>query len=310
MQPARTCLAIFSLCIVSVVAAEPETPPSLAAKYPGDTGIEKDPKVIFTENFDDVSADALKKRWESVKDPQIMSSADDVPAGAANKHSLLMTHIGGKGDGGALYRRLPKGQDQVYARFYIKFDPDCAPIHHFGTNMGGYNPTTAWPQGGAGLRADGGKGFWTGGEPCGKNWRWDFYAYWCEMRGSPPKGQTWGNSFIHDKVLNVTRGKWQCIEFMIKVNDVGQSNGETALWIAGEKVSHLRKGSPKGKWVFDKFNPGEGGEGVRWSDAKGGPEYPTVAEGGEPFEGFRWRTTPELNVNFIWTYLYITGAPK
>jgi hypothetical protein len=174
-----------------------------------------------------------------------------------------MTHIGGKGDGAHLYRRLPKGQDQVYARFYVKFDPDCAPIHHFGTNIGGYNPSTPWPQGGAGLRPGGDKGFWVGVEPFGKNWRWDYYAYWCEMRGSPPKGQTWGNSFIHDKELKVTRGAWQCIEVMVKVNEVGKSNGELALWIDGEKVSQLAKDSPKGMWIFDKFTAGKGGDGRR-----------------------------------------------
>jgi hypothetical protein len=33
-------------------------------------------------------------------------------------------------------------------------------------------------------------------EPFGRNWTWDYYAYWNEMRGSPPRGQTWGNSFV------------------------------------------------------------------------------------------------------------------
>ena len=30
--------------------------------------------------------------------------------------------------------------------------------------------------------------------------------------------------------------------------------------------------------------------------------------GGAPFEGFRWRTVPELNVNFVWAYLYMTDV--
>jgi hypothetical protein len=148
-----------------------------------------------------------------------------------------------------------------------------------------------------------------GVEPFGNHWVWDYYTYWCEMGGSPPMGQTWGNSFIRDPTLKVERGRWICVEFRVKMNTVGESNGEMALWIDGKAVSRLGNGFPKGRWEFDKFNPGQGGEGVRWSDAKRGPEYFKVPEGGLPFEGFRWRTREELDLNYVWVYLYITKAP-
>jgi hypothetical protein len=130
------------------------------------------------------------------------------------------------------------------------------------------------------------------------------------MRGSPPKGQTWGNVFIRDPMLRVERGKWVCVEFMVKMNDIGDTNGELALWIDGKPVGHFGKGFPKGKWIYDKFHPGDGGEGVRWSDAKGGPERFPVPAGGAPFDGFRWRTTRELKLNYVWLYAYITRAPE
>src|SRR5256885_1186371 len=82
--------------------------------------------------------------------------------------------VGGKGNGGHLYRHLKPGYEKLYARFYVKFDPDCAPIHHFGTSIGGYNPPTPWPQGGAGLRPGGDKTFTLGIEPFGKSWVWDY----------------------------------------------------------------------------------------------------------------------------------------
>jgi hypothetical protein len=128
------------------------------------------------------------------------------------------------------------------------------------------------------------------------------------MRGSPPRGQTWGNSFIRDPNLQVKKGRWICVEQMIKLNDPKDSNGEQALWIDGRLVSHLGKGFPKGLWTYDKFNPGLGGQGVRWDDEKGGPERFEVPEGGTPFEGFRWRTVPELKVNYVWLYVY-TAKP-
>ena len=28
--------------------------------------------------------------------------------------------------------------------------------------------------------------------------------------------------------------------------------------------------------------------------------------GGEPFEGFRWRTSPDLKLNFLWLLHYVT----
>ena len=245
----------------------PPTQAGVAAEYPGDQGIERDSRVVFAENFEEPSLDVLKHHWQYVQNAEIMAFSADVPTGSSGKRSLLLTHVGGKGNGGHLYRNLKPGHEKLYARFYVKFDPDCAPIHHFGTNIGGYNPPTPWPQGGAGLRPGGEKAFTVGIEPFGKSWVWDYYTYWCEMRGSPPKGQTWGNSFIRDPRLKVERGRWTCVELMVTMNDPEDTNGEMALWIDGKPVSHLGKGFPKGKWVFDKFVPGEGGEGVRWNDA-------------------------------------------
>src|SRR5258705_36545 len=120
----------------------------------------------------------------------------------------------------------------------------------------------------AGKPPPGDKGFWTGIEPFGESWTWDYYTYWCDMRGSPPRGQTWGNTFVRDDSLKVARGKWTCVEVMVKINDVGESNGEMALWLDGKPISHLGQGFPKGKWVFDKFMPNQGGGSIRWNDSK------------------------------------------
>jgi hypothetical protein len=295
------------------VAAQHRAHDGIATKYPGDRGIEKDPAVVFVENFEQPSIDELEKRWDSAQHPDGMSFAQDSPAGSGGKQSLLMTHLGGTGTGSHLYRRLGKdgkGYEQLFARFYVKFDPDCAPIHHFGTCIGGNNPPTPWPMVSAGRPPEGEKSFWTGIEPFGQSWTWDYYTYWCDMRGSPPRGQTWGNVFIQDKSLKVERGKWICVEVMVKVNDVGDTNGELALWLDGKPISHLGKGFPKGKWVFDRFLKDQGGDSIRWNQAKGDRESFQTAAGGELFEGFRWRTSNDLKVNFVWAYLYITKAPE
>jgi len=290
-------LLIFAFCFSCAVQAEEsqsELRQGLASQYKGDKGIDKDPDVIFVENFEEDSLDAVKARWESVQNIDIMLLSPDVPAASAGKYSLLMSHIGGKGTGGHLYRRLLPGYEQLYVRFYVKFAQDCYPIHHF-VHLGGYNPSTPWPQGGAGIRPVGDERFTTGIEPYGKKWKWDFYSYWMGMRSSPDN-KSWGHDFVNDDNLKAEREQWICVELMMKMNDpVTVSNGEQELWIDGKSwkkdgqlISRVGKGFPKGKWIWDSFMPD--------------PE-------GEPFEGFQWRNDEKLNLNFLWMLLYITDAP-
>ena len=59
-----------------------------------------------------------------------------------------------------------------------------------------------------------------------------------------------------------------------------------------------------------KFTSGEGGEGIRWSDEKGGPETFPVAAGGEPFEGFQWRKDANLKLNCLCLLQYTPSAPE
>jgi len=276
----------------------PEGRSGIAAKYPGDKGIEADPRLIFVEKFDQGSLEAVLKRWDSAQGKEGMSLASDVPKGSADRQSLLLVHTGGRGTGGQLYRRLLPGYRQVFARFYVKFDPDCAPIHHFGTHLGGFRPPTPWPQGGAGTRPRGDDRFTTGVEPCGDRWQWDFYTYWQGMHVHGD-GRYWGTPFLsgvtHPKV---ERGKWICVEMMVKLNDPpGDSNGEQAFWIDGklwrvdgQVVSHVGKGFPRGEWAGGWWHPD--------------------ANSKQSFEGFQWRSVKDLAVNYVWAYLYITKAPQ
>jgi hypothetical protein len=296
-------LTFLAASIQAPLAAGRSNPPSpatpqeagIASKYLGDEGIENDPEVVFVENFEEGSLPSVKARWEDVVDNGVLSLNADIPPGSAGTRSLLMAHTGGQGTGGHFYRRLLPGYDQLYLRFYVKFDANTYDIHHF-VHMGGYNPSTPWPQGGAGERPDGTDRFTTGVEPFGPAWRWDFYTYWMHMRGNPGDNNYWGNDFINDANLQVVRDEWICVELMMKMNDpLTAYNGEQALWINGQPwtkdgqiVSHLGPGFPNGSWVWDNFIPDPGGS---------------------PFEGYQWRTTSGLNLNFIWLLLYITDAP-
>jgi hypothetical protein len=327
MQEARQAPSLPGAVEPLPTPALPEGAGGLAARYPGDAGIEKDPDVVFAESFEG-SIDEICGKWEQVAGKEIMTKSEEVPPGSAGKHSLLLTRVAGgtQGymDGGNLYRRLPNdkggfGYDQLFFRFYMKFNREHAPIHHYGSGILGYNPASRWPMGGAGVRPKGDHSFVTQVEP-GDFRSWNFYSYWQEMGGSPPKGQTWGNSFEHEVPARpVEREKWICLEIMVRMNDVGDSNGEQAYWLdgklsrKGEQVtSYLGKGFPSsGSWTFDKFFPGVVREGVAWDYSKG---KGVPIEGGKPFPGIRWRNVPELNANALWLYRYMskpeTGVSK
>ncbi len=305
-----------------------EGPTGIAARYPGDVGIEKDPDVVFVADFEGSVAE-ICSRWESVQGQPTMSKSDEVPPASGGKQSLLLTRVaggtGGYTGGGSLYRRLENeagdyGYDQLFFRFYMKFNEDHSPIHHYGGCFWGYNPPQPWSMGGAGIRPKGNQSWVTQVEPEGSGW-WHGYTYWQHMGGSPPRGQTWGNNFeVGVDQRPVPKKEWMCLEVMVKMNDIGDSNGELAYWIngrlsrdaEGRVTSYQGKGFPSsGTWTFDKFKPYVTEQGVTWDYEQGGG---VPIEGGKAFPGFEWRTVPELKANAIWLYRYMsqpeTGTSK
>ncbi|MGQ9523237.1 MAG: hypothetical protein ACUVTZ_00215 [Armatimonadota bacterium] len=265
----------------------------LSARYPGDRGIDKDPNVLFTEDFEVESLSALARRWSDVsnKDGKVLSLSGDVPPSSGGRRSLQMTATLGENTGGHLYARLPREVETVFARFYVKFPPDVGYIHHF-VHLGGYNPPTNYPQGGAGERPLGGERVTVGIEPTGNYGRhpapgvWNFYAYWHEMKRSAD-GRYWGNSIQPETPLPVPRGRWQCVEVMLKLNSSPEKrDGELALWLDGRLSMHVRQGTPRSEWT---------GMGFR-----------VLKSRGEPFEGFSWRADNRLKINFFWLLHYVT----
>jgi hypothetical protein len=286
-------LTALVLCIVFAPQQAWSEDAGIAVKYPGDEGIENDPDVLFAENFEADSIKEIVKHWDeaSNKDGKVLQLSDDVPANSSGKHSLQMTATLGENNGGHLYVNLKRGVDTVFARFYVKFADDAEYIHHF-VHIGGYNPPTRWPQGGAGERPKGDERVTIGIEPHGDYGHypapgiWSFYDYWHEMKISAD-GKYWGNALRPSKPAIVPRGRWQCVEVMIKLNSAPDiPDGELALWLDGELIANFVKGVQRGKWS--------------------GMGFSLVDQGGEPFEGFRWRTSNDLKINFFWLLHYVT----
>lgn len=269
----------------------------IAAKYPGDVGIEHDPAVVFAENFETGSIADIGKRWDEVsnKDGKVLAVSSDVPGSSRGKHSLQMTGTLGENSGGHLYTRF-RGVDRAFLRFYTKFAPDHAYEHHF-VELGGYNPPTPWPHPQAGSRPVGHDRVLVFIDPIGWYGRypppgiWGLYAYWPEMKVSAD-GKYWGNVLSPARSVAVPRGQWQCVELMVQLNSApDKSDGELALWVDGQRVMHLAQGMRRGPWS---------GMGLSLAEA-----------GGEPFEGLRLRTSMDLKINHLWLEHYVDeGAQR
>lgn len=218
--------------------------PGLAARYPMDSGIRADPRVVFADDFESGS---LGDGWDEVgnKDGAVLSLVDPGGGRGLGRRCLRVEAHLGRDTGGGLTRWF-ESADTVFVRFHVRFAEDCDHVHHFVTLRAnrGLRGGDRWSGfGGAGLKPEGGERFSTALEPWG-DWgrnpppgRWNFYSYWHGMAPSPD-GKYWGNSFSEPTSPTITRGRWMSAEFMLRHNTPGKADGEQAFWIDGKRIGH------------------------------------------------------------------------
>ncbi len=273
-------LAFALLLANGVLASGLPGGPGLSAKYPGDTGLQSDPAVIFVEDFEAGSLEALAQarsdktttgaRWTSIAGAKGEDKTLDIVSDPAHVHSgkhaleILVTET--SRESGNLFARLKPGYDRLYARFYIKFDKDYPYESHTGLSLGARKETPPWPVGRAGIVPTGDARF--GGmlepEPGDRSSTpgfWCFYVYWHEMKGR------WGNVFQSDPPTRVEKDRWISCETMFKANSApGARDGECAYWVDGELRYHGT--------------------------------------------GFNWRTTNDLKLNSVHLHHYMNKAGR
>jgi len=280
--------------------------PGLAAEYAGDAGIADNPAVVFVEDFKSGVLEELRARWSEINNRQgkVLEFENDVPPDSASPWSLRMTATRNVNDGGHLYRIFEPGYDRLFLRFYVKFAPDAGFNHHFVSLGGEINPAKH-AVGRAGLRPvdrwnSGIEPTFTSQHAPGTQFAppgiWHFYTYWPEMRSwqsedgkaTDDTGRAYyGNNFEPKEPVLTPRGQWICVEMMVKMNSTPESyDGEEAMWINGKLVGRFAKGTMRGKWSRALFR---------------------VDPAGEPFEGFRWRTNPQVKINKLWLSHYASN---
>lgn len=264
-------------------------PGTIAAAYPGDRGIEGDPRVLFHSDFENGLSGWT--RYTSNTE-QLAVLADATLAHAGTKYlraqvtrTMLATdqYISANAQ-----LELPRRVPEVYWRFYARFVGTTGTPHHW-VRVAAGNPSFQ-SDGLANTVPAGDKGFWFDLDGHADGF-FNFYVYWYRMRsgrcndGSATPGCAgdqgttyyYGNNFSPAGQKAFARDTWLCLEIRAKANTVGTSDGELGLWVDDVLVGEYRPGSPRGRWLRDNF--------FTW-----GQYYQDV----QAFEGFDFRSSDDV----------------
>jgi hypothetical protein len=276
----------------------------ISLQHPNDMGFSTNSLVIFTEMFEqsDIPSMISTVGYQTSQMQSHINFDPSVPPGSLGTQSLKLTTVENSSasndpmeDANILKKFTVGITDSVFIRYYIKFN-DSHAFHHTGVWMGGTNPSNnCWPcnMPGRTIPTSGDSAFIVGTEITGaahqisqSHAKLGFYNYWMGMKpytSGPNAGKYYGNEFISPSAnASIDMTAWHCVETMIKLNNPNDSTGEIKLWINGQLIAHYGKGFPNGTWNQATFNEGTG----------------------SPFEGFRWRSNPNVVFNYIWIKNY------
>ena len=213
--------------------------------------LQKPGKLIFQADFE--QKEALKAFFEvrGKKDGRASLVFDTKIAhrGRGSLRCIAPDRQGAASGSGASAWLGKLGYEQLYFRRYIRFaeDYDQGNLNHTGGGLAGVATDGQWDgMGKAGLRPRGDDRFSCAFEP----WRsWGrvaapgylfLYTYWMDMTRDRD-GNYWGNMLSPAKKKRriPKRGRWTCLEQMIRCNDITKSNGECAAWIDGKLYLHM-----------------------------------------------------------------------
>jgi hypothetical protein len=214
----------------------------LAATYAGDVGIDKDPAVLFHDDFE---SGGPGERWDSVSGPLYVETETDAKVARGRQSARFVVKKDRNTDAG-LWKRIP-AQEELYLRCYVRYGRDFGFLHHGGS---GYcataTPDRFGPGGHAGRAPAGDAFFWNTFEPVGRPGggvappgALMFYAYWWKMQPDG-RGNYWGNLFKPDPPQVPPLETWTETEWRVKANSPGQPDGELDCWVNGVKCGEFR----------------------------------------------------------------------
>ncbi|UCD00013.1 MAG: hypothetical protein JSW66_09045 [Phycisphaerales bacterium] len=233
----------------------------LAAKYPNEAGIGGDPDVVFADDFESWKNGGTEPPWKGWSVRRNKTSRTRVVPGRVAiggspgfGEGILEVACWSEGSGsqvGGLSLKLGNynhaneelgdGYDELYIRYYIKFDQDYRGVRNHGANLGGRDVTrkgAAWV-GTAGIKDVSTRGyFYSGVQPYGRRgdteFEMGFYSYHLDKKGP------WGENYPVQNRIPISVGTWHCVERHMKLNSVdtdaadGRPDGVEELWIDGQ----------------------------------------------------------------------------
>ena len=211
----------------------------IAAGYPGDRGVERDPSVIFATGFDESLS--WRSRWavgssggEEVgrDDPALRFQALD---GAA----LRVGFKKGRNDGADLRYALKEAggePEELFFRYYVRLADDWNPTLDGGKMPGlaGTYSVAGW----GGRRSDGTNGWSLRGNfhrafpkdhPFFGLTQLGTYAYHADM--ASPYGDNW---YWPGALLE--RNRWYCVEQQVRMNRPDAADGVLRVWLDGRQI--------------------------------------------------------------------------
>lgn len=288
----------------------------IAARYPADGGIARDPAVILADDFESWGGDGTQPppgTWTVHDDPEsdarVVSDGTNRP-GAGNR-VLRVSCWKGERDAraGGLDLKLGnynsprdgkgEGYEELYVRYYIRLGDGYVNTGTHGSNLGGRDPSrNSWWVGQAGMPDVGQVGYFYSGlqpYPNGKandravaEWEYGFYSY------NLDKPDAWGERFKVRKRVPIRVGEWHCVERHLRLNSVSpdpvapppQAPAVTADMTPAEKSAARAAGLA----YRDALNAGARGDGIEelWVDGELTISVPV-----------RYRRDGRLRINFL-----------
>jgi hypothetical protein len=246
------------LCVDSTGYGDDSQP--IATKYPHDVGIDRDPSVVFADDFEkwETGSDQPPaKTWDAVRNSQqpgqqqtrvmpgkLLIGKQEQPG----SNVLMLACWNGSPNSAGLrkhlgtYRSTAKGLgpgfEEIYVRYYQRLDENYTPERNHGANLGGRDLTRpgSWWSGMANTTDVASHGyFYSGLQPyTGRDQRlfWGFYCY--HLDKPTPWGDDYKPSSGERKSIDI--GRWYCLERHLKLNSVDpmKSDGAEELWVDGE----------------------------------------------------------------------------